>query len=168
MNKMEVDIMNLKLLKLLANNARYKVSELATMLGISEDEVIFETAKLENEGLIRGYKAVVDWEKLNTAVVSALIELKVSPQADYGFEEIAKRVMMYPEVETVYLMSGGYDLCVMVKGKTFQEVAMFVAKELSTIDAVMSTATHFILRRYKELDVILCDNENDDRGSLSL
>lgn len=160
--------MNLKLLKLLSNNARYKVSELATMLGISEDEVILETAKLENEGLIRGYKAVVDWEKLNTAAVSALIELKVSPQADYGFEEIAKRVMMYPEVETVYLMSGGYDLCVMVKGKTFQEVAMFVAKELSTIDAVMSTATHFILRRYKELDVILCDSENDDRGSLSL
>ena len=160
--------MNLKLLKLLAKNARYKVSELATMLGISEDEVIIETAKLENEGLIRGYKAVVDWEKLNTAAVSALIELKVSPQADYGFEEIAKRIMMYPEVETVYLMSGGYDLCVMVKGKTFQEVAMFVAKELSTIDAVMSTATHFILRRYKELDVILCDSENDDRGSLSL
>ena len=160
--------MNLKLLKLLAKNARYKVSELATMLGISEDEVIIETAKLENEGLIRGYKAVVDWEKLNTSAVSALIELKVSPQADYGFEEIAKRIMMYPEVETVYLMSGGYDLCVMVKGKTFQEVAMFVAKELSTIDAVMSTATHFILRRYKELDVILCDSENDDRGSLSL
>lgn len=160
--------MNLKLLKLLAKNARYTTSEISTMLGISEEEVRAEIKSLEEEGLIRGYKAVVDWEKLDTAAVSALIELKVSPQADYGFDEIAKRIMMYPEVETVYLMSGGYDLCVMVKGKTFQQVAMFVAKELSTIDAVMSTATHFILRKYKELDVILCDGENDDRGSLSL
>lgn len=160
--------MNLKLLKLLSKNARYSISELATMLGISDEEVSSEMAKLEKEGLICGYKAVVDWEKLDTTVVSAVIELKVSPQADYGFEEIAKRIMMYPEVETVYLMSGGYDLCVMVKGKTFQQVAMFVAKELSTIDAVMSTATHFILRRYKEMDVILCDGDNDDRGSVSL
>ena len=140
--------MNIKLLELLSKNARYTNSELATMLGISEDEVSSEIAKLEKDGLICGYKAVVDWEKLDTTAVSAVIELKVSPQADYGFEEIAKRIMMYPEVETVYLMSGGYDLCVMVKGKTFQQVAMFVAKELSTIDAVMSTATHFILRRY--------------------
>ena len=160
--------MKLKLLKLLANNARYETSELATMLGVSKEEVETTIKLLEDEGLIRGYKAVIDWEKMDTAAVSALIELKVSPQADYGFEEIAKRIMMYPEVETVYLMSGGYDLCVMVRGKTFQQVAMFVAKELSTIDAVMSTATHFILRRYKELDVILCDGENDDRGSLSL
>ena len=160
--------MKLKLLKLLANNARYETSELATMLGVSKEEVETTIKLLEDEGLIRGYKAVIDWEKMDTAAVSALIELKVSPQSDYGFEEIAKRIMMYPEVETVYLMSGGYDLCVMVRGKTFQQVAMFVAKELSTIDAVMSTATHFILRRYKELDVILCDGENDDRGSLSL
>ena len=126
--------MNVKLLKLLGKNARYNLSDLATMLGIDEQTVKNEISEMERAGLIRGYKTVIDWEKLDTAAVSALIELKVSPQADYGFEEIAKRVMMYEEVESVYLMSGGYDLCVMVRGKTFQQVAMFVAKELSTID----------------------------------
>ncbi len=159
--------MNIKLLKLLEQNARYSTKQLATMLGISEDTVKKEIADLEKAGLICGYKTVIDWEKLDSAVVSALIELKVSPQADFGFEEIAKRVMMYEEVESVYLMSGGYDLCVMVRGKTFQQVAMFVAKELSTIDAVVSTATHFILRRYKEQDVILV-NDEDDRGNFLL
>lgn len=160
--------MKTKLLKLLQKNARYSNADLAVMLGLSEAEVAEYIDALEKEGMIRGYKAVIDWEKMDTAYVSALIELKVSPQADYGFEEIAKRIMKYPEVESVYLMSGGFDLCVMVKGKTFQQVAMFVAKELSTIDAVVSTATHFVLRRYKELDVILCDDQKDDRGSLSL
>ncbi len=160
--------MNLKLLKLLGKNARYEYKDLATMLGSDEATVKKEISELETAGLIRGYKTVIDWEKLDTAAVSALIELKVSPQADYGFEEIAKRVMKYDEVESVYLMSGGYDLCVMVRSKTFQQVAMFVAKELSTIDAVVSTATHFILRRYKELDVILCEDNEDDRGTLSL
>ena len=160
--------MNIKLLKLLSKNARYSKAELATMLGIDELTVKEEMEVMQKNGLIRGYKAVIDWEKIDTGAVSAIIELKVSPQADYGFEEIAKRIMMYSEVESVYLMSGGFDLCVTVKGKSFQQVAMFVAKELSTIDAVNSTATHFILRRYKELDVVLCDGDYDDRGSISL
>ena len=138
--------MNLKLLKLLGKNARYEYKHLATMLGSDEATVKKEIAELESAGLIRGYKTVIDWEKLDTAAVSALIELKVSPQADYGFEEIATRVMKYDEVAS----------------------AMFVAKELSTIDAVVSTSTHFILRRYKELDVILCEDNEDDRGTLSL
>lgn len=160
--------MNIKLLKLLSLNARYEASELAIMLGMEEAEVKKEIEEMQRNGLICGYKAVIDWEKLDTGAVSAIIELKVSPQADHGFEEIAKRVMMYNEVESVYLMSGGYDLCVTVRGKSFQQVAMFVAKELSTIDAVNSTATHFILRRYKELDVVLCEGDYDDRGSISL
>ena len=160
--------MNIKLLKLLSSNARYKASELAVMLGMEEAEIKKEIEEMQRNGLICGYKAVIDWEKLDTGAVSAIIELKVSPQADHGFEEIAKRVMMYDEVESVYLMSGGYDLCVTVRGKSFQQVAMFVAKELSTIDAVNSTATHFILRRYKELDVVLCEGDYDDRGSISL
>ena len=160
--------MNIKLLKLLSANARYETSELAVMLGMEENEVKKEIEEMQRTGLICGYKAVIDWEKLDTGAVSAIIELKVSPQADHGFEEIAKRVMMYDEVESVYLMSGGYDLCVTVRGKSFQQVAMFVAKELSTIDAVNSTATHFILRRYKELDVVLCEGDYDDRGSISL
>ena len=160
--------MNMKLLNLLNKNARYSVSELAVMSGLTEDAVIAEIKAMEKEGLIRGYKAVIDWERLDTAYVSALIELKVTPKVGLGFEEIAERVMKYPEVETVYLMSGGYDLCVIVKGKTFQQVAMFVAKELSTIDSVISTATHFVLRRYKEMDVQLCGDKTDDRGTLSL
>lgn len=160
--------MNIKLLKLLSKNARYTLNELATMLGMNEKSVQDEIDEMKSSGLIRGYKTVIDWEKIDTGSVSAIIELKVSPQADYGFEEVAKRVMMYDEVESVYLISGGFDLCVTVRGKSFQQVAMFVAKELSTIDAVNSTATHFILRRYKELDVVLCDGDYDDRGSISL
>ena len=160
--------MNLKLLKLLSKNARLKDDELAVMTGADEKEVHNNIAEMEKEGLIRGYKAVVDWERIDNTHVSALIELKVTPKAGLGFEEVAMKVAKYPEVESVYLMSGGYDLSVTVTGKTFQEVAMFVAKELSTIDSVISTTTHFILRRYKELDVELIGKPSDDRGNLSL
>ena len=160
--------MNLKLLKLLSKNARLKDDELAVMTGADEKEVHNNIAEMEKEGLIRGYKAVIDWERIDNTHVSALIELKVTPKAGLGFEEVAMKVAKYPEVESVYLMSGGYDLSVTVRGKTFQEVAMFVAKELSTIDSVISTTTHFILRRYKELDVELIGKPTDDRGNLSL
>lgn len=160
--------MNKKILNLLNQNARYTVKDIAIMTGISEEEVKNEVTVMEKEGLICGYKTVIDWEKLDGAYVSAIIELKVTPEPDAGFEETAKRIMHYNEVESVYLMSGGYDLCVIVKGKTFQEVAMFVGKVLAPMKSVLSTATHFILRRYKELDVVLCDNDQDDRGSISL
>ena len=160
--------MNLKLLKLLSKNARYKNEDLAAMTGCTEQEVQKEITQMENEGLIRGYKAVVDWERMDSAYVSAIIELKVTPKAGLGFEEVARRIMKYPEVESVYLMSGGYDLSVIVKGKTFQEVALFVAKELSTIDSVISTSTHFVLRRYKEMEVELVGSGSDDRGTVSL
>lgn len=159
--------MNIKLLKLLSKNARYTVHELSVMSGISEDEVIAEVSAMEKEGLIRGYKAVIDWERLDSAKVSAIIELKVEPQPDVGFEQIAEEVKKYSEVESVYLMSGGYDLCVIVKGKTFQEVAMFVAKQLAPMKYVVSTATHFILRRYKELDIELIGDAKDDREKIS-
>ncbi len=160
--------MNSKLLNLLERNARYTLDELATMTGLTAADVKAQIDEMENNNIIRGYKTVIDWEKFDTTTVSALIELKVTPKAGLGFEEIAKRVMKYREVETVYLMSGGYDLCVIVKGKTFQQVAMFVAKELSPMDSVISTATHFVLRRYKELDVELFSDNGDDRGTLSL
>lgn len=164
----EISKMNKNLLKLLSKNARYKMEDLAAMTGRTEAEVAAEIAEMEKSGVIRGYKAVIDWERMDSAYVSALIELKVTPKAGLGFEEVARKVMKYPEVETVYLMSGGYDLSVVVKGKTFQEVALFVAKELSTIDSVISTATHFVLRRYKELDVELVGSDGDDRGTYSL
>ena len=123
---------------------------------------------MEVYGVIRGYKAVIDWERLNDAYVSAIIELKVTPKAGLGFEDVAARVMKYPEVESVYLMSGVYDLNVVVKGRTLHDVARFVAKELSTIESVTSTATHFVLRRYKEMDVELMGETADERGSYLL
>ncbi len=160
--------MNMKLLKLLNKDARYSVEDLAVMLGISEEDVASEIDQMEKNGVICGYKPLIDWEKVDESFISAVIEIKVIPKAGLGFEEVAKRVMKYPAVETVYLMSGGYDLLVLVKGKTFKEVAMFVSKELSTIDSVTSTATHFVLRRYKEMDVDLYAGEPDDRGSYLL
>ena len=160
--------MDTRILKILADNARASVEDIASMTGIDENSVRSDITELEKAGIIKGYKTVIDWEKLDGAWVSALIELKVIPQEEYGFEKIAETVMKYKEVETVYLMSGAYDLTVIVKGKTFQEVAMFVAKELATMHGVTSTATHFVLRRYKELDVMLVGEEQDDRGAYSL
>ena len=160
--------MNISVLKILADNARCSIEDISVMTGLSCKEVERDIKELESAGLLRGYKAVIDWEKLDNAFVSAVIELKVIPQDKYGFEQIAENIMKYKEVETVYLMSGSYDLCVIVKGKTFQEVAMFVAKELATMKEVTSTATHFVLRRYKELDVELVDTMKDDRGAYLL
>lgn len=160
--------MDQKILNLLTKNARTSAADIATMLGRSEEEVRAEISAMEKEGLIRAYKAVLDWEKLDNTTVSAIIELKVTPKAGFGFEEVAERVAKYPQVESVYLMSGVYDLSVVVRGKTFQEVAMFVAKELSTLESVTQTATHFVLRRYKEMDVELCSRNTDDRGTILL
>ena len=160
--------MNTKILNLLSRNARYTEEELAVMTGLSKEEIEKEISEMEEQGLICGYKALVDWEKVDSTLVSAIIELKVTPKAGHGFEEVARRVMKFPQVESVYLMSGGYDLSVVVKGKSFQEVALFVAKELSTIDSVLSTATHFVLRRYKEQEVELISAKQDDRETFLL
>ena len=120
---------------------------------------------MEKDGLIRGYKAVVDWERMDSSTVSAIIELKVTPKAGLGFEEVAQRVMKYPEVESVYLMSGGYDLCLVIEGKTMKEVAYFVAQKLAPIEYVISTATHFVLRKYKDKGVTYGIVEVDERGN---
>ena len=160
--------MNVKLLKALAKNSNTEAADLAVMLGMTEEEVRAEIAGMEKEGMIRGYKAVIDWDRLENAYVSAIIELKVTPKAGLGFEDVAAKVMKYPEVESVYLMSGVYDLNVVVKGKSLQDVANFVAKELSAMESVTSTATHFVMRRYKELDVELLGSGKDERGSYLL
>lgn len=157
-----------KLIKLLNRNARTSLSDLATVVGADEATVAAAIAEMEADGVIRGYKTIIDWEKLGNAYVSAIIELKVTPKAGLGFEDIAERVSRYPEVESVYLMSGVYDLNVVVKARSFQEVARFVAKELSTQESVTSTATHFVLRRYKDLDVALGTKTEDERGTFSL
>ena len=156
------------ILKLLYRNAKLNAEDIAVLLGEDVNLIAVKIKEMEQQGYIRGYKAVVDWDKTDSTYVSAIIQLKVTPKAGLGFEEIAEKVMKYPEVETVYLMSGVYDLHVVVKGKTFQQVAMFVAKELSTIEAVHSTATHFVLRRYKEFEVELVNTDTDDRGNFLL
>ena len=153
-----------KLLKLLENDATLTPAELALMLEKEEGDIKEMIRQLEKEGVILGYQAVIDWDKIDGAYVSAIIELNVVPKAALGFEEVAEKIASYSEVESVYLMSGGYDLNVVVKGKTLQEVARFVARELATIDSVTNTTTHFVMRRYKEMDVKLYDSDRDDRG----
>ena len=155
--------MNTEILKLLSRNARYSTAEIATMLSMDEKEVKNIIKQYEDDGIICGYKAVIDWDKIDTTYVSAIIELNVVPKANLGFEEVAAKVSSYSEVESVYLMSGVYDLNVVVKGKGIQDIAKFVARELATIDSVTSTRTHFVLRRYKEMDVCLIDSESDQR-----
>lgn len=157
-----------ELLKLLSTNARYTVEQLAVMLAATPEAVAAEIDVLQKTGVICGYKTVIDWEKVDATSVSAIIELNVVPKADLGFEEVAEKVASYSQVEAVYLMSGGYDLNVVVKGKNLQEVSRFVARELATIDSVTSTATHFVMRRYKEMGVKLIEHDKDDRGTFLL
>lgn len=160
--------MNKKILKLLEKNARISDADIATITGLSESEVKAEIKAMEEEGIIRGYKGIIDWERVDPDAVSAIIELKVTPTAGLGFEDVAERIARYPEVESVSLMSGACDLIVTVKGRTFHEVSDFLAKELAVIDSVTSTATQFIMRKYKELGFELTSEEKDERGAFSL
>ena len=154
-----------KLLKLLDQNARMSNAQLAAALGRTEAEVETQIAKLEKDGIIRAYKAVIDWDKTDREYVTAIIELHVTPKKDLGFEGIAETIMNFKEVESVSLMSGGYDFSIVVNARTFKDVAMFVAKRLSPLDSVVSTATHFVLRCYKEKNVIFLDEKKDERGA---
>ncbi len=156
-----------RLLKILEKDARYSPADLASMLGETEENVTKIIEKLEKEKIICGYKTIIDWDKVSDIHVTALIELKVKPQKNLGFEEIAETIMKMSEVESVYLMSGGYDLSVTVKGRSFKEVALFVAKRLAVMENIESTATSFVLRRYKEIGVEMVDQEKDDRGAFS-
>ena len=156
------------LLKLLMQNARFTDEQLAVMLDTTEEDVRNRIEKLEQDGVIRGYKPVVDWDKVDTERVVARIELNVLPKRDFGFDEIAKRIMMFDEVETIYLVSGTYDLAITVAGRSFKDVALFVAQKLSPMDGVTSTSTSFVLRKYKEKNIIIEDEEVDVRGNASL
>lgn len=157
-----------KLLKILEDNARLSNKDIAAMLGVTEEEVDAEIKRLEDCGIIKGYKAFVDSEKTQNQKVTALIELKIQPKFGHGFDELAERISALEEVEAVYLMSGAFDLTVLVTDKSFHEVAMFVANRLSPLEGVVSTATHFILKKYKENGVFLTDEIRDDRGNISL
>ena len=160
--------MNAQMRKLLENNARISAEDIAVALGLTTAQVEREIGEMEAAGIIRGYKCVIDRELLTSESVSAIIELKVTPTAGLGFEDVAEKISHYPEVESVSLMSGACDLTVVVRGKTFREVADFVAKELATIASVTSTATQFIMRRYKEFGVELFGNDDDGRERISL
>lgn len=140
------------------------MKKIAVMLGVSEKDVEEKIRLYEQTGIIKGYRAVLDKEKVHAQTVTALIEIKVQPKFGHGFDEIANKIAQLEEVESIYLMSGGFDLCCMVSDKSFQEVAMFVTNRLSPLDGVVSTATHFILKKYKEQGVFFTDKKEDDRG----
>ena len=157
-----------KLLQLLETNPRLTNAELAVMLDTTEAEVASKVKLYEQSGVIKGYRALIDKDKAQAQTVTALIEIKVHPKFNQGFEGIAERISKLDEVESVYLMSGGYDLCCTVTDKSFQEVAMFVAKRLSPLEDVISTTTHFILKKYKDQGVLFTTEPQDDRGNISL
>lgn len=153
-------------LDILADNARFTVEQIADMTGMAAAEVAAEIDRLQASGIIKGYKAIIDWEKTGRPVCSARIELKVTPKSGMGFEEIAETIAQFDEVETVYLMSGGYDLALTVSAKTFKDVAMFVSHRLAPLPSVQSTATHFVLRKYKERGIIATEDSGDMREDI--
>ena len=154
-----------KLLKLLEKDAHLSAKELALLCEKEEGDIKKMIDDYEKGGIILGYTTVIDWDKTDLEYVNALIELKVIPQRNFGYDSIAEKIYNCPEVESVYLMSGGFDLAVMLHGKTMREVAIFVASKLATIESVTSTATHFVLRKYKDNGVIFGAADIDERGN---
>ena len=152
-----------KILTYIERNSRVDLKDLAIMLGTDEAAVANEIADMEKEGVICGYHTLIDWDKTSSEKVTALIEVKVTPQRGLGFDKIAERIYNYPEVDCVYLISGGFDFMVMIEGKTMRDVAQFVSDKLSPLDSVLSTATHFILKKYKDHGTVLCDGPQDER-----
>ena len=152
-----------ELLRLLENDARLSPKALALMLDKEEGDIKALIEDYENSGVILGYHTEIDWDKTNREYVCAMIELKITPQRDRGYDHVAQKIYNYPEVESLYLMSGGFDLAVFIKGKTMREVAFFVAEKLATIEDVISTSTHFVLRKYKDNNIIYGSMPVDER-----
>ena len=155
-----------KLLHLLENDATLTHKELALMLQKEEGDIKDMIRQLEKDGVILGYKAIVDWDKTEKETVTALIEVKVMPQRDDGFDKIAEKIQNYPEIKGLYLMSGGFDFTVLIEGKTMKEVAYFVAYKLAPLESVVSTATHFVLKKYKDKGVIYKSGAKDERENI--
>ena len=153
------------LLKILEDDATLTPAQLAVMLNKEEGDIKKLIEQYEADGVILGYKTIIDWDKTDREYVTAMIEVKITPQRDRGFDRVAERIYNFPEVQNLYLMSGGYDLAVLIEGKTMKEVAYFVAQKLATIEDVISTATHFVLRKYKDKGVIYGASEVDERGN---
>lgn len=151
------------LLKLIRENAAWKPAELAAMLNLSESEVAGRIKRYESEGVILGYRTILNEEKLGLDAVRAVIEVKITPERGGGFDRFAERIAKYSEVQSCYLMSGGYDLLVVVQGNNLREVATFVSEKLATVQGVISTATHFMLKPYKEQGVLMKSDANEER-----
>ena len=156
-----------ELLSIIEKNSRIDLKELAVRLGKEEIDVVNELQKLEDERIICGYHTLVNWEKTSIEKVTALIEVKVTPKRELGFDELAGRISKFPEVTSCYLMSGGFDLMVMIEGKSMKEVSRFVFNKLSTLDSILSTSTHFVLKKYKDHGISLVEEEKDDRMVIS-
>ena len=156
-----------ELLAIIERNSRIDLKELAVLLGTEEALIANELAAREQEGVICGDHTMIDWEKTSKEKVSALIEVRVTPQRGQGFDSIAERIYKYPEVQSVYLISGSYDLMVILEGKTLREVSSFVSDKLSTLESVLSVATHFILRKYKDHGTVLDKKKEDEREMIT-
>ena len=151
------------LLELLEQDCTQPTAQLAAQAGMTEAEVEKERARLEEDGAILGYQAIIDWDRVKRENVTALIEVKVVPQSIDGFDRIAERIYQYSEVEAVYLMSGAYDFTVFIEGRTMRQVAQFVSEKLSPMESVLSTATHFVLKKYKDHGTVLAEETQDER-----
>lgn len=152
-----------KVLAFIEKNSKIDIKDLAVILGESETAVANEIADMEKEHIICGYHTLINWDNTSDEKVVALIEVKVTPQRGMGFDKIAERIYQYNEVNAVYLMSGAYDFTVFIEGKTMREVALFVSEKLSTLESVLSTATHFVLKKYKDHGTILVQEVQDER-----
>ena len=152
-----------KILAIIEKNGRIDLKDLAALLGESEAAVANEIADMEKENIICGYHTMINWDNTGNEKVIALIEVKVTPQRGMGFDKIAERIYQYSEVNSVYLMSGAFDFTVIIEGKTMREVAQFVSEKLSPMDSVLSTATHFVLKKYKDHGTIMYEKPGDER-----
>ena len=152
-----------KILTFIEKNSRIDLKELAVLLGKDQASVANEVAEMEKEHIICGYHTLIDWDKTSEEKLTALIEVKVTPQRGLGFDKVAERIYNYAEVDSVYLISGGFDFMVMIEGKTMRDVAQFVSDKLSPLDSVLSTATHFVLKKYKDHGSIMVGETKDER-----
>lgn len=156
-----------KILAILETDSRINLKDLSIMLGISEIEIANEISKMEQAGIICGYHTLINWDSTSNEKVVALIEVKVTPQRGMGFDKIADRIMQYNEVSSLYLMSGAFDFTLLLEGKTMKEIAMFVSEKLSPLESVLSTATHFVLKKYKDHGTILGRKKEDERQMIN-
>ena len=152
-----------KILSLIEKNSKININDIAILLGLTEVEVANEIASMEKDKIICGYYTLINWDLTGNDKVTALIEVKVTPQRGLGFDKIAERIYKFPEVQSVYLMSGGFDFTVIIEGKTMREVANFVSDKLAPMEAVLSTSTHFVLKKYKDYGTVIYENIRDER-----